>query len=207
MGKWFPRMYDIGMKPFEKNRFNKIRTTLINKAGGRVLEVGYGSGVNFPYYKNKNIEQVDAVEPNPLMRQRALEFVNSSPISIQTYSAKAENLPFEDDTFDSVVATLVFCTIPDPVKALEEIQRVSKPGAKILLFEHVRMNQKMLAKIQDVLTPLWSKVCDGCHLNRDTFELLNETRIDIKQVDYYFKSLFITIEGINDDNNHASSIK
>lgn len=197
MGKWFPMVYDMAMKPFERKRFKKIRTKLIDKAGGRVLEIGFGSGVNFPYYTNKNIDQVDAIEPNPIMRELALKYISSSPIPIQTYSAVAEKLPFDDNTYDSVVATLVFCTIPDPIKALEEIQRVSKPGAEILLFEHVRMNQKGLAKMQDVLTPLWRKVCDGCHLNRDTLELLRQTEMDITCVDYYYKSLFLTVEAIN----------
>ncbi|ASK61308.1 SAM-dependent methyltransferase [Virgibacillus phasianinus] len=198
MGKWFPRIYDTAMKPLERNRFKKVRKGLINKAGGRVLEIGSGSGVNFPYYTNKNIDQVDAVEPNPLMAERARNSIKLSTIPIQSYAAKAEKLPFEENTFDSVVATLVFCTIPDPMRAFDEIQRVSKAGATILLFEHVRMEQETLAKMQDALTPLWKKVCDGCHLNRDTLELLNQTQMDIKHVDYYYKGLFVTIEAIND---------
>lgn len=197
MGQWFPKIYDIAMKPLERNRFKKIRMKLINKADGRVLEIGSGSGVNFPYYKSKNIDQIDAVEPNSLMTERARELINSTSIPIQTYLAKAEKLPFEANTFDSVVATLVFCTIPNPIKALEEIQRVSKPGARILLFEHVKMEQKPLAKMQDALTPLWRKVCDGCHLNRDTLEMLKQTEIDITSVEFYYKSLFLTVDGVN----------
>ncbi|ASN04806.1 class I SAM-dependent methyltransferase [Virgibacillus necropolis] len=196
MGKWFPWVYGIAMKPLERSRFKKIRTMLINKAVGRVLEIGSGSGVNFPYYRN--VDQVDAIEPNPIMRELTLKYISRSHTQIRIFSAEAEKLPFDDNTFDSVVATLVFCTIPDPVKAFEEIQRVSKPGAKILLFEHVRMNHQPLAKMQDILTPLWRKACDGCHLNRDTLRLLGQTEIAINQVDYYYKGLFVTVEAIND---------
>ena len=117
----FPKIYDIAMKPLEATRFKKVRTELIRHAQGNVLEIGSGTGINFPYYA--------------------------------------------DHTFDTVISTLVFCTIPNPLLALKEIQRVSKPGATILFFEHVKMKQPNLAKAQDLVNPLWEKVCDGCQLN------------------------------------------
>ena len=196
MGKWFPKIYDIAMNPLEHTYFKRIRTTLISKAKGRVLEIGSGTGVNFPYYTNAT--KIDAIEPNPLMSKRSYKRIKRSRIPIQTYLVKAEKLPFPDNTFDSVVATLVFCTIPEPIKALQEIQRVSKPGAKLLLFEHVRVNQKNLGKAQDLLTPLWSKVCDGCHLNRDTLELLKQSNLSISKVDYHYGGLFLVIECLNE---------
>lgn len=192
LGKWFPAIYDEAMKPIERTRFQKIRAELIRKATGSVLEIGSGSGINFLYYKNA--DQVDAIEPNPEMIKRSQKHIVKTSIPIHTHLAKAESLPFEDNSFDSVVATLVFCTIPDPVKALKEIQRVSKPGAKLLLFEHVKMEQKFLGKIQESLTPLWRKVCDGCHLNRDTLMLMTQSEIEVDKVDYYFKRLFLTAE-------------
>ncbi|MFZ3576703.1 class I SAM-dependent methyltransferase [Virgibacillus sp. DJP39] len=195
MGKWFPNIYDVAMKPLEKNRFKKIRKKLIDNASGRVLEIGSGSGINFSYYKN--VDQVDAIEPNPEMSKLAQKRIHAADIPIQTHAVGAEGLPFNDDTFDCVVATLVFCTIPNPIKAINEIQRVSKPGAKLLFFEHVRMNQKVLAKLQDGLTPVWKKLCDGCHLNRDTLGLLSKTGIVIEQVDYYYKGLFLTTKAKN----------
>lgn len=192
MGKLFPQVYDILMNPLEKTYFKKIRTSLIRKAEGRVLEIGSGTGVNFPYYTNAIA--IDAIEPNPLMSRRSGKRVRESSIPIQTYLLKAEKLPFPENTFDSVVATLVFCTIPEPNKALLEIQRVCKPGAKILLFEHVRMNQKSLGITQDLLTPLWRKVCDGCHLNRDTLNILKQSNLSILKVDPHYGGLFLSIE-------------
>ncbi|ASK62783.1 SAM-dependent methyltransferase [Virgibacillus phasianinus] len=195
MGKWFPRFYDIAMKPLENTRFKKIRARLIGKATGRVLEIGSGSGVNFSYYLN--VDQVDAIEPNPLMSDLSHKSIRNSKVSIRLHQVNAEKLPFADNTFDSVVATLVFCTIPNPKQALKEIQRVCKPGAGIFIFEHVKMNQELLAKLQDALTPLWEKVCDGCHLNRDTLRLLKESGIDLGKIDYYYKGLFLAVEATN----------
>ncbi|WP_087971465.1 class I SAM-dependent methyltransferase [Oceanobacillus rekensis] len=192
MGKWFPRIYDMVMLPLELNKFSKIRKALVGKATGRVLEIGSGSGINFRYYRD--VSHVDAIEPNPVMNKRSIKQIGSSYIPIQTHLVGAEKLPFADNTFDSVVATLVFCTIPEPLKAIKEIQRVCKPGAKILVFEHVRMNQKLLGKAQDLLTPTWKKLCDGCHLNRNTLELLRQTKISIHKVECHFKGLFLTVE-------------
>jgi ubiquinone/menaquinone biosynthesis C-methylase UbiE len=195
MGKWFPLVYDAAMKPLEQTAFNKIRRKLISRAEGRVLEIGSGTGVNFPFYKNAT--QVDAIEPNSFMARKSLNRKKQSTIHIQTYTVKAEKLPFPDNTFDSVVGTLVFCTIPEPLKALKEIRRVSKPNAKLLFFEHVRMEQPLLGKLQDVLTPTWKRICDGCHLNRNTLEIIKQTGISIEKVDSYYKRLFLTIEGLN----------
>lgn len=196
MGKWFPTIYDMAMRPLEKTKFKKIRKKLVNQASGRVLEIGSGTGVNFPHYQNAT--QVDAIEPNPLMKERALKRMEETSIPIQIYQVKAERLPFADNTFDSVVATLVFCTIPEPIKALQEIQRVSKPKANILLFEHVRINHAFFGKTQDILTPLWKKACDGCHLNRDTLELIKQSNMSVLKVDSYFNGVFLSIKCLNE---------
>ncbi|WP_204498121.1 class I SAM-dependent methyltransferase [Aquibacillus albus] len=191
MGKGFSHFYDIAMKPLEQTKFKRIRKGLLKEAVGRVLEIGSGTGVNFTYYSNAL--QVDAIEPNPLMMEQSLKRQRKAKIPIQTYLVSAEKLPFSDNTFDSVVATLVFCTIPDPEKALREIERVSKPGATLLLFEHVKMSHPFLGKTQEVLTPLWKKVCDGCHLNRDTLKLVERSSFSIMNVHTFYKGLFIVV--------------
>lgn len=196
MGKWFPRVYDFAMKPLEQTKFKSIRQHLVGNVEGRVLEIGSGTGVNFPHYKTAR--QVDAIEPNPLMRNHSLRNNSKSKVPIHTYLAGAENLPFADNTFDTVVATLVFCTISDPLKAFQEIQRVSKPGAKILLFEHVRVPQSFISTVQDILTPFWKRVCDGCHLNRDTLKLVEQTGLTIFNKQTYFNGIFVTIKCINE---------
>ena len=195
MKKWGPMLYDCAMAPLENVRFRKIRETLINRAKGRVLEVGSGTGVNFPLYHK--VTRVDAIEPNPSMKKRAIKRLNQSKVPIHMTNGNAEILPYENNTFDTAVATLVFCTIPDPQKAIDEIQRVCRPNSSILLFEHVKMNQSLLGKTQDILTPVWKRVCDGCHLNRNTLELLKASNIEVVRVESYYKGLFLVIEGVN----------
>jgi ubiquinone/menaquinone biosynthesis C-methylase UbiE len=191
MGKWFPVIYDLAMKPLEGKRFKQIRRNLLHKAHGRVLEIGSGSGINFPLYKN--VEQVDAIEPDSFMIEKSFERKERASVTIHSHLEKAENLPFPDDTFDSVVATLVFCTIPDPLKALKEIKRVSKPKATMLFFEHVKMEQPFMAKTQELLTPVWKKICDGCHLNRDTLSIIKRAGFQVDDVKFYYKGLFIVV--------------
>ncbi|WP_163539785.1 class I SAM-dependent methyltransferase [Gracilibacillus sp. YIM 98692] len=195
MGKGLPHYYDRVMKPLEQMKFKQIRKELLNNAVGRVLEIGSGTGANFPYYTNAM--QVDAIEPNNQMLEQSLKRQWETKTPIKTYLVQAEKLPFSDNTFDSVVATLVFCTIPDPEKALREIHRVSKPGAEILIFEHVKMRNSLLGKLQDILTPLWKKICDGCHLNRDTLTTLERSPLAIMSIDSYYKGLLVTVKCVN----------
>lgn len=195
MGSWFPRLYDLAMKPLEITRFKQVRTELVRSASGHVLEIGSGTGVNFPYYHNA--EKVTAVEPNPLMSKRAVKRMKTTSVPIELYETTAESLPFADNTFDTVIATLVFCTIPDPMDALAEIRRVSKPGADILFFEHVQMKQPILRKAQNLFNPFWKRVCDGCNLNRDTLSLIQRSGIAVKSVESLYATLFLSIHSIN----------
>lgn len=195
MGTWFPAIYDKAMKPLEAGRFKQIRRQLVSGADGHVLEIGYGTGVNFPFYRDA--VSVDAIEPNPAMAVQAQKKLPEAHVPIRLSAASAEELPFPDDTFDTVVATLVFCTIPDPEKALREVQRVSRPGARLLLFEHVQLRQPFLRKLQDWLNPVWSRICDGCQLNRDTLGMIHKSGIAVDRVEEYYVKLFLTIEGTN----------
>src|SRR4051812_39904262 len=166
MGRAFADWYDFFMSPLEKSKFKGIRKNLLDKAKGDVLEIGAGTGVNFPLYKNA--EKVTAIEPSEYMIEESKRKLKKATVPIQIIPAGAEQLPFEDDSFDTVVATLVFCTIPDVDTAIEEMKRVCKPSGRILLFEHVKMDNPMLGKLQVKLTPLWQKICDGCCLDRNT---------------------------------------
>ncbi|AQQ52638.1 class I SAM-dependent methyltransferase [Planococcus lenghuensis] len=194
MSKLFTNVYDPIMKPLETGGFGAIRENLLREATGRVLEIGAGTGVNFPYY-DAAVEAVDAIEPDDDMRNQSHERVREATVPIRLHAVRAENLPFPDQSFDTVVATLVFCTIPHPTLALREIERVSKPGARVLFFEHVRLDQPALGKIQDALTPLWKKAADGCHLNRDTLGMIQQSKLDVTNVDSHYKGVFLTIHG------------
>ncbi|MFZ7946022.1 class I SAM-dependent methyltransferase [Neobacillus sp. 19] len=195
MSSIFAKWYDIFMKPLEKKKFKQIRKKLLANATGSVLELGSGTGVNFPYYTSA--EKVTAVEPSLHMIEQSISKQKQSVIPIEVVQAVAEDLPFKADMFDTVVATLVFCTIPNPEKAILEMKRVCKPNGKILLFEHVKMENRILGTIQELLTPVWKKICDGCCLNRNTIKLLNGHDIMMTRVQKYSKDLFVLVESVN----------
>jgi ubiquinone/menaquinone biosynthesis C-methylase UbiE len=180
------------MGPLEKRRFKKIRMNLLTKARGKVLELGSGTGINFPLYRS--VESVTAIEPSPYMIEQSLQKKEKSVIPIKIIHASAEKLPFRDNSFDTVVGTLVFCTIPNVEMAMEEMKRVCKPDGRILLFEHVRMENPILAHLQDWLTPFWKKICDGCCLNRNTVQVLKRSGLEILHQETYYKDLFVVVE-------------
>ncbi len=192
MGNAFPKWYDFFMSPLEKGRFKSIRKDLLQGANGSVLEIGSGTGINFPYYQS--VAKVTAIEPSQHMIDRSSKRREMSAVPIQIIKESAERLPFVDNTFDTVVATLALCTIPNPEAALQEMKRVCKPEGKILLFEHVRLNNPFLAKLQDWLTPFWKKVCDGCCLNRDTVHMIKANGLEILNKKTFYNGLFIQIE-------------
>lgn len=189
-------LYDLGMKPLEKSRIQEIRKRIAGKAEGQVLEIGSGTGANFPLYTKADM--VHAIEPDSAMRKKSLIRAKRAKVPIKTYEVKAEGLPFPEDTFDTVVATLVFCTIPQPEKALQEIRRVSKPGASVLFLEHVRSDNGKAGRLQDALTPLWQKVAGGCQLNRDTLRTIQQSGLTVVRATPSYKGLFLEIECINE---------
>ncbi len=139
------------------------RSRLLQDVGGLVLEVGAGSGPNLDHYPRD--ARVIATEFNAesiaLARPR-------SNTRIRLASADIEHLAFPDDTFDAVVATLVFCSVEQPVAGLREVRRVLKPSGQLHLIEHVRSHHTGLARLQDKLNPRWTIWAEGCNLNRDT---------------------------------------
>ena len=192
MSQGFPKWYDRFMYPLEKGSFKQIRNDLINKASGQVLELGAGTGINFPLYKN--VKSVTAIEPNSFMIEQSIINQKKAIVPIRIIQAGAEKLPFENNSFDTVIATLVFCTIPNVEDALNEMHRICKPNGKILLFEHVKMEQPILAKMQIYLTPFWKKICDGCCLDRETVGVLESKGFKIIKLNKFCKGLFVTME-------------
>jgi ubiquinone/menaquinone biosynthesis C-methylase UbiE len=114
-------------------------------------------------------------------------------VPITVLLARAEALPFPDHTFDTVVGTLVFCTIPDPLQALGELQRISKPAGTALFFEHVRGHHPLAGRLQDWLTPAWKRLAGGCHLNRNTLALLTQAGFDVTSIASHYQGLFLVI--------------
>jgi ubiquinone/menaquinone biosynthesis C-methylase UbiE len=170
----FARFYDRLTAGSERAGLGEMRRELLASASGRVLELGSGTGHNLQYYTDAVTELV-MTEPEPNMARRLRERVASEPNAVGKLSVveiSAEGLPFEDLSFDVVVATLVLCTIPDPLRALAEARRVLVEGGRLLYLEHVRSNRPGLARWQDRLERPWGFFAGGCHPNRDTGQLL-----------------------------------
>nr|WP_246141182.1 class I SAM-dependent methyltransferase [Bacillus marasmi] len=197
MNKNFAKWYDFFMNPLEKGKFKTIRAELLGDANGKVLEIGSGTGVNFPLYEKA--QAVHAIEPNLAMIEKSILKKKHARVPIEIHNAGAERLPFDTNSFDSVVATLVFCTIPNVDEALNEIKRVCKPGGSILFFEHVKLENPVLSKLQDWLTPTWKSLCDGCCLNRNLEQLLKSHRMEITETKEYYKGLFVLCKVTNHD--------
>ena len=175
--------YDLLMKNTEDAGRSQWRQTLLGQASGRVLEIGGGTGVNLGYYPS-SVEQVVITEPDPGMkRQLDQKFIELNKSNFQTANAKAEALPFDNASFDTVVSTLVLCTVENPERSLREICRVLKPGGKLLFIEHVHAHDNPArAKWQGRIEPIWKHFAGGCHLTRDTLETIQGTGLIIQEV-------------------------
>lgn len=160
-------MYDRGLAATEEAGLGEMRRQLLAGAAGRVLELGAGTGRNLEHYPTAVAELV-LTEPDPHMAKRLRQRLAESPRQATVVEAPAESLPLPDDSFETAVATLVLCTIPDPAAALAELRRVLVPGGRLLLIEHVRADEPDLARWQDRLERPWRFLADGCHCNRDT---------------------------------------
>ncbi|MFZ5756566.1 MAG: class I SAM-dependent methyltransferase [Pseudomonadota bacterium] len=160
----FPLFLDFATRPFRPDR-----ERLLARAAGRVLEIGAGNGANLPWYTPQATDIV-LLEPSQAMLQQAEERARSvpGPERFSFVAAGAEALPFPDESFDTVIACLVFCTIPDVERSAREAFRVLKPGGSFLFFEHVAHPRSGVRRWQERINPLWKKVACGCHLNRDT---------------------------------------
>jgi ubiquinone/menaquinone biosynthesis C-methylase UbiE len=127
------------------------------------------------------------------MVARSLRRAKHATVPIEVIVARAEALPFPDHTFDTVVGTLVFCTIPEPRQALCELRRISTPEGTALFFEHVRIHRPLAGRLQEWLTPVWKHVAGGCHLNRDTLALLTQAGFTVTCIAPHYKGLFLVI--------------
>jgi ubiquinone/menaquinone biosynthesis C-methylase UbiE len=182
MGRVFAAMYDRGLKATEEAGLGRMRRELLAEAGGRVMELGAGTGVNLDLYPAA-VEDLTLVEPDRHMARRLRAKLAVSARTASVVSAPGEALPFEDASFDTVVATLVLCTVPDPTATLAEAARVLKPGGRLLFIEHVRAEDPGLAHWQDRLERPWRFLGDGCHCNRDTVARIEASPLRLEQVE------------------------
>jgi ubiquinone/menaquinone biosynthesis C-methylase UbiE len=180
-GRGFAALYDRFLEGVEKAGLRAMRRELLGQASGRTIDIGSGTGANLELYP----AEVDLAmaEPDPHMARQLRRRVAESGRAVELVEAGAEDLPFEDASFDTAVFTLVLCTVPDPRAALEEVARVLKPGGRMLFLEHVRAESPGLARWQDRLEKPWRFVGDGCHCNRDTVATIETSPLRLEQVE------------------------
>jgi SAM-dependent methyltransferase len=157
-----PWLYDAYMAVQDRLGMLEWRRWLAGGARGRVLEVGCGTGRNLPLYGA--VARVVAIDPS----RDALRAARRRAPGVPLVAAAAEALPFRAGAFDTVVSGLVFCSVQNPALALAEVRRALAPGGSLRMMEHVRSRRPLVARLQDLVQPAWTRVSGGCHPNRDT---------------------------------------
>jgi ubiquinone/menaquinone biosynthesis C-methylase UbiE len=178
----FAALYDRMTGPLEQGVLAERRAGLLADLAGEVLDVGAGTGANLPYLRSAS--RVVAAEPDPAMRRRMAARLTALPVGAEITGDVAEALAHPDASFDAVVFTQVLCTVSDPDRALSEARRVLRPGGRLIVLEHVR-GSGSLARWQDRLTPLWSRLIPGCHLGRDTAAAVERAGFTIERAELF----------------------
>ena len=173
--------YDRLSRGSEEAGVRELRQTLIADATGRVLEIGAGTGLNLPHY-NGSIESLVVTEPEAPMLRRLQRAVREHAPNAQVLRAPAEDIPFEDDSFDTVVSTLVLCGVDDQPRALREARRVLRPGGRLLFLEHVRADDPEFARFQDRMNWL-NRFVVGCDCNRPTLATIETEGFSVDRLD------------------------
>ena len=182
----FPHLLDLAMS---SKAFRKPRARTLAPAHGRILEIGFGTGMNLKYYPD-TVRRIEAIDPDLDLDRFSQPRIEASRIDVDFHHLDAEHLPFEAERFDTVVSTLTLCSIPDVVHALGEIRRVLKPGGQFLFLEHGRAPDASVARWQDRITPAWKPVFGGCLLNRPMRELIQGAGLRLDPVrTYYLRGL------------------
>jgi ubiquinone/menaquinone biosynthesis C-methylase UbiE len=168
--KFFAATYDSFSRKSEEAGLRDMRRGLLADAGGAVLEIGAGTGANLAHY-NGNLESLVFAEPEPAMLKRLLAKARDQAPLATILRAPAEDLPFEDASFDTVVSTLVLCGVDDQARSVREIRRVLRPGGRFLFLEHVRSDDPALARFQDRMNWL-NRLVVQCDCNRPTLSTI-----------------------------------
>jgi ubiquinone/menaquinone biosynthesis C-methylase UbiE len=182
-GRLFAALYDRMLAGSERAGLSEHRHDLLSRASGTVLEIGAGTGLNLEHYPDAVSELVLA-EPEEPMARRLERRLAARGRAGRVVRAPAESLPFADDSFDTVVSTLVLCTVADPERSLAEVERVLRPGGRFLFLEHVRSDDPRIARWQDRLHGIWRRCGRGCNCNRPTPALIGESRLTIEEIEH-----------------------
>lgn len=180
--RFFAAFYDRAMRPLEEAVLQDRRRELLNRARGRVLEIGAGTGANLRHYAQAR--QVVLLEPYPAMFRQIFPKIREKGKPVAVIRGRGEEIPLASDSVDSVVATLVLCSVDDPLLTLREIRRVLRPGGSFLFIEHIR-GEGRRAVWQDRIQPLWSWCGAGCRPNRRTLSTIERAGMSLQETAYF----------------------
>ena len=170
-----------GTKPIVKQR-----EKVVPHCEGRVLEVGMGTGLNLEFYDPNKVDMVFGLEPAPDMVKRAKPLAEKMPFDVEFIDLPGEEIPLDDNSVDTVLLTYTLCTIPETLKAMQNMRRVLKPGGKLIFSEHGRAPDAAVAKWQDRLNGVWGKIAGGCNMNRAIPTLIEEGGFNITDLDQIY---------------------
>lgn len=181
-------LYDPFLWLGEVAGMRRLRRTLVARARGRVVEIGAGTGLNVAHYPAA-VDELVLTEPEPAMRRELARRLDRHGRAALISDAPAERLPFADASVDTVVATLVLCTVAEPERALREVARILRPGGQLLFIEHVRASSWLLAACQDTLFRPWRGFAGGCECNRATLELMSACGFTVEADDAVWRGM------------------
>ncbi|NJE41950.1 class I SAM-dependent methyltransferase [Thermococcus sp. GR6] len=180
----FSKIYDLFESPMEVRAFSKYRKKALSMAKGKVLEIGVGTGKNLPYYP-KDVEVIGIDFSRGMLEKAERRRKELGLENVKLLLMDAQNLEFEDNTFDTVVSTFVFCTVPDPIKGLKEAYRVLKPEGKAIFLEHMKSESKLLNIPLYLMDPIM-KALVGTSMVRETQKNIEEAGFKIEKVENLF---------------------
>ncbi|MGB7293655.1 MAG: class I SAM-dependent methyltransferase [Thermodesulfobacteriota bacterium] len=163
----------------------KYRKDLLSDVDGNILEIGFGTGINLPFYPD-HVRKITVVEPNQGMNPKAMKRVASSGIQVDLKHMSVDSLPFPDNTFDSVVSTFTLCSVENVNKALSEVKRVLKQGGRFFFLEHGLSPDPNVEKWQNRLNAITNMFADGCNLNRNIKNLVESTELIISELENFY---------------------
>ena len=166
------------------------RKKIISKARGVVLEIGFGSGLNLPFYNKCDVEKIIALEPSSEMQKIALKKNENTDLKIEFLNSFAEEIPLKDDYIDTLVCTYTLCSVSSIESVLSEIKRVLKKDGKLLIIEHVKSHDYKISRFQNFINPIWKILAGGCNLNCETKKELVEYGFDADSIQH------INVKGI-----------
>lgn len=170
------RIFDTLQGMMEKGKMGLWREAIWKEAKGKVLEVGVGSGSNMPYYPD--YVEITAIDFSEKMLERARIRAQKLGKKVDLLQMDAQELDFPDETFDTIVTTCVFCSVPDAVRGLKEIRRICKKDGRIIMLEHVKSKNRLIGPIMDLLNPVFVRIV-GANINRDTIKNLETAGLNV----------------------------